>query len=277
VPFSADGYLERIGVPGPLAPTLGTLTRMLRAHMARIPWENLDVLLGRGIKLDLDSVYDKLVTARRGGYCFEHSILLAGALTHAGFSPVAHAARVIMLRPRHEAPRTHMLLTVPADGVTYMVDPGYGGYGPLVPMPLVADAIVRDGQGSPGSPGSNDAHRLVRRDGEWVLEGELEGAWRPFWTSPLTLEHPVDFVMANHYTSTHPQSAFATMLLMRAITPDGRRVSVANRDVTMARDGVFEKSQLADRAALRVLLQKEFAIDLPEVERLRVPAIPEWD
>jgi N-hydroxyarylamine O-acetyltransferase len=265
--FSADGYFERIGWSGPRAPTLDTLAGILRAHMTRIHWENIDVLLGRGVKLDLDSLYDKLVVSRRGGYCFEHSMLLAAALTDVGFSTVAHAARVIMLRPRHEAPRTHMLLTVPIDSVTYMVDPGYGGYGPLVPMPLVADAIVRNGR---------DAHRLVRRDGEWVLEGELEGAWKPFWTSPLEPEHPVDFVLANHYTSTHPQSAFATMLLMRALTPDGRRVTVANRDVTIAKDGVFEKSQLADRTALRRLLKDHFGFDLPEAERLRVPTVPEW-
>ena len=268
MPFSADAYFARIGWSGSRAPTLDTLAGVLRAHMTRIHWENLDVLLGRGVKLDLDSLYEKIVVAGRGGYCFEQSTLLAAALSHLGFAPVAHAARVISIRPKTEAPRTHMFLTVPVDGVTYMLDPGYGGYGPLVPMPLVADAVVRDG---------GDAYRLTRRDGEWVLEGELEGVWTPFWTSPVTPEHPIDFVLANHYTSTHPQSAFATMLLMRALTPDGRRVTVANRDVTIARNGTLEKSQLADRAALRKLLADHFGFDLPEAERLRVPAIPDWD
>lgn len=265
--FSADGYFERIGWSGPLSPTLATLTGLLRAHMARIPWENLDVLLGRGIRLDLDSVYDKLVVARRGGYCYEHSTLLSAGLSHAGFAPVAHAARVTFVRPRAEAPRTHMLLTVPVGGVTYILDPGYGGHGPLVPMPLAANAVVRDG---------SDSHRLVRHEGEWVLEAEIEGVWKPLWTSTLQPESAVDFVMANHFTATWPQSPFVTMLLMRALTPDGRRVSVANRDVTIARDGVFEKSQLADRAALRKLLADHFGFDLPEAERLTVPTIPEW-
>ncbi len=266
--FNAEGYFERIGWSGPRKPTLDTLAGILRAHMARIHWENLDVLLGRGVRLDLDSLYEKLVVSRRGGYCYEHSTLLAAALAHIGFTPVAHAARVIYARPRAEAPRTHMFLTVPIDGGSYVVDPGYGGHGPLVPMPLVAGAIVRHGR---------DAHRLVRLEGEWVLESEIEGAWKPLWTSTLEPESPVDFVMANHFTATWPQSPFATMLLMRALTPDGRRVTVANRDVTIARDGVFEQSQLADRLALRNLLAEHFGIDLPEVERLRVPTIPEWD
>jgi N-hydroxyarylamine O-acetyltransferase len=67
------------------------------------------------------------------------------------------------------------------------------------------------------------------------------------------------------------------MLLLRALTPDGRRVMVSNRDVTVATNGVFEKSQLTDRAALRKLLADHFGFDLPEVESLRVPTLPEWD
>jgi N-hydroxyarylamine O-acetyltransferase len=83
--------------------------------------------------------------------------------------------------------------------------------------------------------------------------------------------------MGNHFTATWPESPFVQRLMLRALTPDGRRVSVMNRDVTVARDGVFEKSQLQDRTALRTLLAEEFGIDLPEVERLRVPTVPEWD
>jgi N-hydroxyarylamine O-acetyltransferase len=266
--FNADAYFERIGWSGPREPTLDTLAGILGAHMARIHWENLDVLLGRGVSLDLDSIYDKLVVARRGGYCYEHATLLAAGLSYAGFRPASHAARVIFVRSRIEAPRTHMFLTVELGGMTYVLDPGYGGHGPLVPMPLVEDAIVRNGR---------DAHRLVRRDGEWVLEADIEGTMKPLWTSTLELESAADFVMANHFTSTWAQSPFVTMLLMRALTPDGRRVSIANRDVTVARDGVFEKSQLADRSALRKLLQDHFGFDLPEAETLRVPSVPEWD
>jgi N-hydroxyarylamine O-acetyltransferase len=266
--FNADGYFDRIGFRKPLEPTLATLAGVLRAHMSRIPWENLDVLLGRGVSLDLDHVYGKLVAARRGGYCYEHATLLAAALRHLGFTPAAHAARVILVRPRHEAPRTHMFLTVAVGGVTYVLDPGYGGHGPLAPMPLVADALVRNG---------HDAHRLVRLDGDWVLEGEIDGAMKPLWTSTLEAEAPVDFVMANHFTSTYPQSPFVTMLLMRSVTADGRRVTVANRDVTFAKDGVFEKSRLPDRTALRTLLADHFGFDLPEAERLKVPTLPEWD
>jgi N-hydroxyarylamine O-acetyltransferase len=268
--FNADRYFERIGWRGSLAttsPTLETLTSLMRAHTARIPFENLDVLLGRGVRIDLDSVYAKLVEGRRGGYCFEHSTLFRAALEHVGFQPVSHAARVVMMTPRQSAPRTHMFLTVVLDATTYVLDPGFGGHGPLVPLPLVENVDTREGP---------DVHRFTRRDGEWLLETEIAGVMSPLWMSTLEREAPIDFVLGNHYTSTFPESRFVQNLMLRAFTPDGRRVSAMNRNVTIAQNGTFEKSQLADRQALRALLAREFGIDLPEVERLKVPTIPEW-
>ena len=265
--FSAKGYFDRIGWNGPLQPTLPTLTALMRAHMERIPFENLDVLLGRGIRIDLDSVYAKLVEAKRGGYCYEHSTLFCAALQQAGFAPVLHAARVVMVAPRSAAPRTHMFLSTTIGAGTFVLDPGFGGHGPLVPIPLVENQEVREGP---------DVHRMVRRDGEWVLEARMGGAMTPLWMSTLEAESPIDFVMANHFTATWPDSAFVQRLMLRALTKDGR-VSVMNRDVTIARDGTLLKQHIADRTALRALLAGDFGIDLPEVERLRIPTVPEWD
>jgi N-hydroxyarylamine O-acetyltransferase len=135
-----------------------------------------------------------------------------------------------------------------------------------VPVPLVEHREVRDGA---------DVHRMIRRDGEWVLEAEIDGGMTPLWTSTLEAESPIDFVMANHFTATWSESPFVQRLMLRVLTKDGR-VSVMNRDVTVARGGTFEKSQLADRSALRALLSNEFGIDLPEVETLRIPSVPEW-
>ena len=91
--FDLDRYLARIGWTASREPTFGTLSGVLRAHMRSIPFENLDVLLGRGVRIDLDSVQAKLVGARRGGYCFEHGTIVQAALTRLGFTPTAHTAR----------------------------------------------------------------------------------------------------------------------------------------------------------------------------------------
>jgi len=279
VSFDLDAYLARIGTDGAglktgnylrgrgsSDPGIETIAALMRAHMAAIPFENIDVLLGRGIRIDLESVAAKLVTARRGGYCFEHGTLFQAALAALSIETTAHAARVLLVTPKAEAPRTHMFLTVVDRGTTWVLDPGFGGQGPLVPVPLVEGREARNGR---------DVHRLVRRDGEWVLEALVNGAMAPLWTSTLEPQYPVDFALANHYVSTYRESRFATHLLISAIMPDGR-VSAMNRDVTVLRDGVAEKSQLPDRAALRALLERHFGFDLPEVEQLRVPSLPEW-
>lgn len=264
-PFDLDGYLARIGWEGSREPTFDTLAGVLRAHMVRIPFENLDVLLGRGIRIDVPSVYAKLVIARRGGYCFEHGTLLQAALVRLGFRPIAHAARVILQRPRAEAALTHMFLTVEIDGRVVVLDPGFGGHAPLVPVPLL-HGEARDG---------GDLHRMVRQADEWELHAHISGISTPLWSSTIQPAEPVDFVMANHFVSTFSESPFVTRLMLRAITP-AARVSVMNREMTRRFDGSEEKGVIPSRAALRTLLADDFGFDLPEVEQLRVPTVPEW-
>jgi len=268
--FDLGAYLARIGwnvrSRGSSDPPLDTIATLMRAHMAAIPFENLDVLLGRGVRVDLESVAAKLVTARRGGYCFEHGTLFQAALRALGVEATAHAARVLLVAPKADAPRTHMFLTIVDGGTTWVLDPGFGGPGPLVPVPLVEGQEARQ---------DHDVHRLVRRDGEWVLEGLIKGVMVALWTSSLEPQFPVDFALANHYVSTFPGSPFATRLMIRALTPQGR-VSAMNRDVTVKHGNVSETYQLPDRAALRRLVAGHFGFDMPEIERLRVPSVPEW-
>jgi N-hydroxyarylamine O-acetyltransferase len=264
--FDLDAYLARIGWKGPLDPTLETLTGLIRAHITRIPFENVDVLLGRGVRIDLDGIVEKIVAGGRGGYCFEHGTLFQAVLDRLGFTSIAHAARVIVFLPRHESPRTHMFLTVEIDGERYVVDPGFGGHTAAGPVPLREDVDLRDGA---------FRHRMVRRDDEWVLEAEVEGVMTPLWVSTLEPQLPVDFQLANYWVSTAAASPFVNRLMLRALTADGR-TSVMNRDVTTLRNGTTEKYQLSDRKALRALLVEHFGFDLPDVERLRVPMVPEW-
>jgi N-hydroxyarylamine O-acetyltransferase len=263
--FDLDAYLRRIGWSGPLDPTLATLTRLMGAHTGSVPFENLDVLLGRPIRLDLAHLQQKIVAGRRGGYCFEHATLFRAALDAIGFRPSSHAARVVLDVVRDAAPRTHMFLTVPLPEGTFVLDPGFGN-GPRVPVPLDDGGVARHG---------TEAHVMRRAGHEWVLTAESTGARAPQWHSTLEHECAIDFVMGNHFTSTFPASRFVNNLLLRALTPDGR-VSVLNRDVRIVRGDEVVQRPLADRAELRALLVEHFGFDLPEVERLRVPAVPEW-
>jgi N-hydroxyarylamine O-acetyltransferase len=260
-----DAYFKRIGWSGERAATLTTLSGILRAHMETIPFENIDVLLGRGVRVDLASIEAKLVAQRRGGYCFEHATLLGAALEQLGFRITRHAARVTMLAPRTQTPRTHMFLVVAIDGARFVVDPGFGLLAPRVPVPLVHGERARF---------AHETHWMENDGAWWVLRTETEKTIDA-WATTLEEENPIDFEIANHFTSTHPASPFVNRLMLRALTADGR-VSVMNRDVMIVKGGKPEASQLTDRAALRALLASHFGFDMPEIESMRIPSVPEW-
>src|SRR3954471_19326216 len=149
-------YFARIGWNGSRTPTLATLAALLERHMRAIPFENLDVLLRRPVRLDLDSIQSKLVGARRGGYCFEHATLFAAVLEKLGFETRRHTARVVLFEPVTTAPRAHMFLTVCLPEGTFVADPGFGLFTSRVPIPLVDGAEAR---------GDYETHWMVR-DGE---------------------------------------------------------------------------------------------------------------
>jgi len=111
MPFDLDAYLRRIGASGPLRQASPeTLAVLHEAHATAVPFENLDILQGRPISLELDALQAKIVAGRRGGYCFEQNTLFRAALEAVGFVVTSLAARVLgggVVRPR-----THMLLLV---------------------------------------------------------------------------------------------------------------------------------------------------------------------
>jgi N-hydroxyarylamine O-acetyltransferase len=247
-----DAYFKRIGWSGPREPTFATLAAIARHHVRAIPFENLDVLLGKPPRLDLPSLEDKLVAQRRGGYCFEHTTLCGAMLEQLGFEVNRHSARVVMMTPRDQAPRTHMFLTV----MDHVIDVGFGGLAPHAPVPL------------DGTPVGH--HRIVREGREVALFHDDQR----LWMSTLEPEAPIDFEMGNHFTATWPASSFVQRMMLRAYTADGE-VRVMNRDVTIVRGDASEKFQLADRAALRALLATYFGFEL-DVSALRIPSVPEW-
>jgi N-hydroxyarylamine O-acetyltransferase len=261
-----DAYCERIQWGGGTSPTFETLAGLLKAHTTRIPFENLDVLLRRPVRLDLASVQDKLVRARRGGCCFKHATLFAAVLETLGFQPVRQAARVVLFAPRTEVPRSHMFLTVPIEDATFVVDPGFGPFASSIPVPLEDGETTR---------GGGTAHWMARDGGLWTLHVTRHDTPLPGWVTALEQQNAIDFEVANHFTATHPKSPFVNWIMLSAATPEGR-INVMNRDVTILRGKQATSIQLAGRADLRSLLAEHFGFDLPEIEQLTVPAIPEW-
>jgi N-hydroxyarylamine O-acetyltransferase len=253
-------YLERIGLAPPLAPSAEALSDLQQAHMAAVPFENLDILLGRPIALDLASLQTKIVISRRGGYCFEQNTLFAAALEALGYTVTPLAARV-RVGATAVRPRTHMLLRVDLAEGPFVADVGFGADGPVRSLPL--EEGREHWLGAMG-------HRL-RRDGDlWVLEGGIDGDWIDLYAFTLEAQHPIDFEMANHYTSTHPRSAFVKTLTAQRSWPE-RRVVLRDRELGVREGRGTETTLVRDPEHLLELLDRHFGLRFPPGTRFSRP------
>jgi N-hydroxyarylamine O-acetyltransferase len=247
-----DDYLARVGLTSAGPQDLDTLRQLHAAHVAAIPFENLDILLGRGIHLEIDHLRDKLLARGRGGYCFEQNTLFLAVLREMGFTAVPMEARVrtgsTVLRPR-----THMVLVVEVDGRPWLADVGFGGEGLLEPVAFC---------GEPSACSAGHTHRVVEDRDLRVLQLRRGSEWEDQYAFALNPVHPVDFEVANWYTSTHPQSPFVRTLTVQCTTRAIRYV-LRYPTYTQIRDSGVETREIS-RGELVPLLRDVFLIQLPD-------------
>ncbi|MEV7603196.1 arylamine N-acetyltransferase [Kitasatospora sp. NPDC089797] len=253
-----DAYLARIGYEGECEPTTEVLRALHGAHIAAFAFEDLEVVLGRPVRLDLDSVQTKMVRRRRGGTCCEQTLLFAAALDALGYTFTATASRV-RLGENRTRPATHYSLRVELHGEEWFTDVGFGAQGLLEPIRLRDGEIARQAgwtygllreQGpTPGTAGPLVLRRLTR-DG-----------WFDLYAIGTEPRFPADLTVTSHFTSTHPLSPFYDRLLVQKLAPDQRLVL---RDLEFTRllpDFTQYRYQVRARE-LPGLLDEEFALAL---------------
>ncbi|HEX5280224.1 MAG TPA: arylamine N-acetyltransferase [Micropepsaceae bacterium] len=264
-PVNLDAYFDRVGYGGARHASLDTLRALHALHPAAIPFENLDPLLGRRVRLDLDSVQRKLLTNRRGGYCYEHNGLFAAVLTALGFRLTTLAARVVYGRPNPaDARRSHMLLKIDTSDGTYLADVGFGGQSPSAPLRL--DTTTEQ----------HTPHGLYRisRERDWFeLAAEIDGEWRGLYRFTLEEQSAEDHEMSNWYVSTHPDSEFRALLFV-ARHPAGRRLTLLGNQFTIRQiDGASEMRVLDNAVEIAAVLEQHFLINLPQPRDELLPVL----
>lgn len=136
-------YLERIGVGGQVPPDRDSLDALMRAHVRTIPFENLDVQLGRRLTTAPEDAFEKIVGRGRGGWCYEQNGLFGWALGELGFEVVRMAGAVRDDLTNDAALNNHLVLAVrcPEDASAWLVDVGFGGshFGALPLAPHTAE------------------------------------------------------------------------------------------------------------------------------------------
>jgi N-hydroxyarylamine O-acetyltransferase len=259
-PFDLAGYLRRVEYEGPLEPTEEVLRAVHLAHATHIPFENLDILLGRPIRLDLASLQAKLVHGGRGGYCFEQNSLLAAALEEIGFSVTRLAARV-RYGTTMVLPRTHMLLLVRCEGRSWLADVGFGAEGLLLPVPFGKGEVSEQFTWS---------YRVAQEEGGARVLQSLHGEeWTDLYAFTLEPQHAIDYEMANHFTSTHPESRFRKTVTAQLAAPGVRRILRGGELVVD--DGTEVTRRIVGPDELLAVLDESFGLRLPLGTRIEVP------
>ena len=265
-----DAYCARIGYSGPRTPTLETLNAIIFRHACTVPFENLDVLLGRPIGLEPADLKRKLVADRRGGYCFEQNGLLLLVLTALGFQAAPLSARVRLQRPREVTPpRTHLFVRAEIAGESWLADVGIGGLS-------LTSAIRLDAEGEQPTP--HEPRRITREGSahapRFYHQVRLGDEWQDACEFTLEEMPPIDRELANWFTSTHPQSHFRTRLMVARATPTGR-LTLLDRELSLRHpDGTADKRLIATPDELLAVLDEDFGLHFAAGTRFGPPCSP---
>ena len=272
-----DAYLRRLGVEHPAWPTVDVLRELQLRHLQTVPFENLSVHLGEGIVLEEKRLLDKVVGARRGGFCYELNGSFGALLGALGFDVTLLAARVYGKEERLGIPYDHMALKVgTVDGGAWLADVGFGAHSHY---PLAFEArgeqvdpagvfrVVEAGPDAAGVRGGHDSAEAA--DLDVVMDG------RPQYRLDRRPRALGDFVAGAWWHSTSPLSHFTQSLVCSRVTEEGGRITLSGRTFkTTAADGTREERELGtDEEVLRTYRER-FGIELDRVPTVTKPDRP---
>lgn len=250
--FTLERYFQRIGYQGPAGADLATLQALMRSQLFSVPFENLDVQAGKIVSLVPEEIVEKILDKRRGGYCYEVNGLFAMALEALGIPYQFIAARPMFYPVRR--PRTHMAIVAELDGEMWLCDLGFGSYGIREPMRLsLLDSEVRQG---------NDSYMLQKTGShEYLLKARMDGEWSNQYGFDLSPQEWVDFVPANYFNSTHPDTIFVQKLLVVLHNPNGRDILLNDVLKTVCNGETSKRNVSMDERA--AVLKSKFGLVAP--------------
>jgi N-hydroxyarylamine O-acetyltransferase len=251
IAMDVGAYLHRIGYKGPLAPTVGTLRALHRQHMLTVPFENLDIGLGREIVIDPERFVEKITREGRGGFCYELNGAFSTLLTSLGFRVTLLSARVANEQGIATKEFDHLALRVDIDD-PWLADIGFGDNF-LEPLRLVSEIEQQDPVGNFRLIDVGERWRMERRkpSGSWLLQYD-------FTLAPRQLS---EFAGMCRYHQTSPDSSFTQHRSCSLATPDGR-ITLAGMRLIMTTNGRKQERVLTTEADWHSALREHFGVVL---------------
>jgi len=259
VGFDVDRYLRRIDHTGDRAPTLETLTELQLAHLVAVPFENLHVFRRRGVRVDAEWSYAKVVEHRRGGWCFELNGCFSELLLRLGYAVDLLSCRVYQPSSGGLSPEfDHLALLVHTPEGPHLVDVGWGD---SLLRPLPAEAGEYDSRPRPArietDRGSLRVVELVTRaDGGMIWELQYEADRRPRVLA--------EFDARSRFLQTEPGLSWTEKpLVTRATSADGARVTLHADRLRVRDDDLSVVDRDVPAEAWDGTLLEHFGLDLP--------------
>ena len=214
--MNVTDYLRRIDYRGSLEPTAATLRALHVAHLQHVPFENLDIALRRLFDLAPTALFEKIVTRRRGGFCYELNGLFAVLLEQLGFCVKQLAARVVNkdggLGPEFDHLTLQVQCPVREDSL-WLADVGFGDSF-LEPLHFKEQDEQPDGL---------RGYRINLDEANyWLWEREYDGTWMRRYCFDLQPRRLSDFAAMCLWQQTSPNSSFTQRRICTRATPDGR-------------------------------------------------------
>jgi N-hydroxyarylamine O-acetyltransferase len=249
-------YFKRIGFAGDARPDLATLTALHRLHLTAIPYENLDVQLGRPVGFDIEAIFDKLVLSRRGGWCYEMNGLFAWALESIGFRPIRMAGGVLRERFGDRTVGGHLVLCVHLDR-PYLADVGFGD-GLIEPIPMLPGPIRQR---------FLDFTLARLADGWWRFHNHPQGGAASFDFQIIEASRAV-LAERCQWLQSSPDSVFVQNAVCQTFRSDALLV-MRGRVLKTIRAGETQESVIGSVGEYRDTLRTQFGIE--------VDVAPFWD
>lgn len=254
-------YLSRIGAADLYEVSSSNLATLQKAHLLSVPYENIDIWKGCAAPLSYDNLFDKIVTRRRGGYCFELNGLFAWLLRQLGYNVVEYFGRWLKGEALAVPARRHRILMVTVEEREFIVDVGVGQRTPLTPLEFIYDKVqAREGAD----------YRIVKNmRNESVVEIYSDGNWVSLYSFDSAPQEAIDFNYVHYYCVNEPSSFFRNNLLVHLPSENGRKaISMAPDPETgmsvpllsISLNGECSATYLRTSSALKAALEEHFGI-----------------
>ncbi len=257
--FDQNAWLTRIGYSGSVTPTLETLDGLIFAHSHSIAYETLDIMLGRPPRLDVPTLQHKMITSRRGGYCFEQNMLFRAGLRSLGYRITSLQGRVVRgLAIDAPRPAIHMLLKVELPEGIYLADVGFGNLAPTRALQL-APQIEQE------TP--HEVMRFIDVGGELTLQARFKQGWQHIYRVIPHPRYDAEYEITNWYTATHPDTPYQANIIVAKPGPNRTRITMYNARVTVRdAEGHAEKRWLTTESEFNDVLRGEFGLNMTDQE-----------